>query len=160
MWNKKESHLARYECVCFQCIRKWFREQSTCPTCRNYALLHDEFPTLHSASHAYRWSCTLSPCWWLLQIASFVVVCYSARWNALLLTCVFVWVIVTVLVCNQVQVCLVHYQFAGSSGVFREVYVWTVCTDMAINPCFVALGLWCDPDKLVTELRICSHKFV
>lgn len=29
-----------------ECVRKWFREQSTCPTCRNHALLPDEFPVL------------------------------------------------------------------------------------------------------------------
>jgi len=29
-----------------ECIRKWFKEQSTCPTCRNHALLPDEFPAL------------------------------------------------------------------------------------------------------------------
>ncbi|KAK7471488.1 hypothetical protein BaRGS_00035882 [Batillaria attramentaria] len=29
-----------------QCIRTWFKQQSTCPNCRIYAPLHDEFPTL------------------------------------------------------------------------------------------------------------------
>ncbi|KAM4545794.1 E3 ubiquitin-protein ligase TTC3 [Odontesthes bonariensis] len=29
-----------------QCIRSWLKEQSTCPTCRNHALLPDEFPAL------------------------------------------------------------------------------------------------------------------
>lgn len=29
-----------------ECIRKWLREQSTCPNCRIYALLPDEFPSL------------------------------------------------------------------------------------------------------------------
>ncbi len=30
-----------------QCIRSWFKEQNTCPTCRNYALLPDDYPFLH-----------------------------------------------------------------------------------------------------------------
>ena len=30
----------------FQCIRSWFREQNTCPTCRNHALLPDDYPFL------------------------------------------------------------------------------------------------------------------
>ncbi|XP_046553087.1 LOW QUALITY PROTEIN: uncharacterized protein LOC124262626 [Haliotis rubra] len=29
-----------------ECIRTWFKEQSTCPNCRVHALLPDEFPTL------------------------------------------------------------------------------------------------------------------
>ncbi|XP_033757927.1 E3 ubiquitin-protein ligase DZIP3-like [Pecten maximus] len=29
-----------------ECIRKWFKEQSTCPNCRIHALLPDEFPSL------------------------------------------------------------------------------------------------------------------
>lgn len=29
-----------------QCIKSWFKEQNTCPTCRNYALLPDEYPFL------------------------------------------------------------------------------------------------------------------
>ncbi|XP_056012499.1 uncharacterized protein LOC125682526 isoform X2 [Ostrea edulis] len=29
-----------------ECIRKWLREQSTCPNCRIHALLPDEFPSL------------------------------------------------------------------------------------------------------------------
>ncbi|CAG5870796.1 unnamed protein product [Menidia menidia] len=29
-----------------ECIRSWLKEQSTCPTCRNHALLPDEFPAL------------------------------------------------------------------------------------------------------------------
>ncbi|XP_064650634.1 uncharacterized protein LOC135502068 isoform X3 [Lineus longissimus] len=29
-----------------ECIRKWLQEQRTCPTCRKYALLSDEFPSL------------------------------------------------------------------------------------------------------------------
>ncbi|KAK3107126.1 hypothetical protein FSP39_007850 [Pinctada imbricata] len=29
-----------------ECIRKWLKEQSTCPNCRIYALLPDEFPSL------------------------------------------------------------------------------------------------------------------
>ncbi|XP_076111314.1 uncharacterized protein LOC143079699 isoform X1 [Mytilus galloprovincialis] len=30
-----------------ECIRKWLKENSTCPNCRIYALLPDEFPTLN-----------------------------------------------------------------------------------------------------------------
>uniref|UniRef100_A0A672HKB7 RING-type E3 ubiquitin transferase n=1 Tax=Salarias fasciatus TaxID=181472 RepID=A0A672HKB7_SALFA len=29
-----------------QCIKSWLKEQSTCPTCRNHALMNDEFPAL------------------------------------------------------------------------------------------------------------------
>lgn len=29
-----------------QCIRSWLKEQSTCPTCRNHALLPEDFPAL------------------------------------------------------------------------------------------------------------------
>ncbi|XP_034744945.1 E3 ubiquitin-protein ligase TTC3 [Etheostoma cragini] len=29
-----------------ECIRSWLKEQSTCPTCREHALLHDDFPVL------------------------------------------------------------------------------------------------------------------
>ncbi|CAI8046259.1 E3 ubiquitin-protein ligase TTC3, partial [Geodia barretti] len=29
-----------------ECIKSWFKEQNTCPTCRNYALLPDEYPFL------------------------------------------------------------------------------------------------------------------
>ncbi|XP_031163906.1 E3 ubiquitin-protein ligase TTC3 isoform X2 [Sander lucioperca] len=29
-----------------ECIRSWLKEQSTCPTCREHALLHDDFPAL------------------------------------------------------------------------------------------------------------------
>ncbi|XP_069001878.1 E3 ubiquitin-protein ligase TTC3 isoform X2 [Embiotoca jacksoni] len=29
-----------------KCIRSWLKEQSTCPTCRNHALLPDDFPAL------------------------------------------------------------------------------------------------------------------
>ncbi|XP_041863798.1 E3 ubiquitin-protein ligase TTC3 isoform X2 [Melanotaenia boesemani] len=29
-----------------ECIRSWLREQNTCPTCRNHALLPEEFPAL------------------------------------------------------------------------------------------------------------------
>ncbi|XP_072230625.1 E3 ubiquitin-protein ligase TTC3 isoform X2 [Leuresthes tenuis] len=29
-----------------ECIRSWLKEQSTCPTCRNHALLPDDFPAL------------------------------------------------------------------------------------------------------------------
>ncbi|MED6284339.1 hypothetical protein CHARACLAT_018324, partial [Characodon lateralis] len=29
-----------------ECIKSWLKEQSTCPTCRNYALLPDDFPAL------------------------------------------------------------------------------------------------------------------
>lgn len=29
-----------------QCIKSWLREQSTCPTCRDHALLPEEFPVL------------------------------------------------------------------------------------------------------------------
>ncbi|CAN9501167.1 unnamed protein product [Ophioblennius macclurei] len=29
-----------------ECIKSWLKEQSTCPTCRNHALLNDDFPVL------------------------------------------------------------------------------------------------------------------
>ena len=32
--------------LCLQCIRSWFKEQNTCPTCRNHSLLTDDFPFL------------------------------------------------------------------------------------------------------------------
>lgn len=32
--------------VCVQCIRSWLKEQSTCPTCRDHALLPEDFPVL------------------------------------------------------------------------------------------------------------------
>lgn len=38
-----------------QCIKSWLKEQSTCPTCREHALLPEDFPVLpgkHRRSHA------------------------------------------------------------------------------------------------------------
>ena len=43
---KRENKILNFDIFVFQCIRKWLREQSTCPTCRLHALLPDEFPSL------------------------------------------------------------------------------------------------------------------
>lgn len=39
-----------------QCIRSWLKEQSTCPTCRNYALLPEDFPALLGRRRPAPWS--------------------------------------------------------------------------------------------------------
>ena len=40
------SHLTLMTFFVFQCIRTWFRQQTTCPECRTYTPLLDDFPKL------------------------------------------------------------------------------------------------------------------
>jgi hypothetical protein len=44
--SQKTSRLDCGHIYHMECVRKWFKEQSTCPTCRNHALLPDDFPAL------------------------------------------------------------------------------------------------------------------
>ena len=46
-----------------QCIRSWFKEQSTCPTCRNHSLLPEEYPFLKWTLKRWTLNLMLYYCW-------------------------------------------------------------------------------------------------
>lgn len=46
---------------CVQCIRSWLKEQSTCPTCRDHALLPDDFPVLSGRRRQAPWCLNPEP---------------------------------------------------------------------------------------------------